>query len=524
MAKKQNKILPDNDGRMSYEEFLIAVRKALDPDIDWFKMQHLLLTQLDVLIELINKNEQSINCLWALHAVLYGLCDKNPQDILVQMSDDDISKLRTGIELAGSRAQLSDIEKLKKLIATTENSNPVPSSAEGLRKGPKLASLYLTEVVAKKLSWSGAVEQLNLWADAIDNFVCPKPSVENWMSLEDLSTKLGFDTIDQFYLWKSGLKKSYPEIDGEDWFVNLGNQGKRFNPKHFDELKRLYDETYGKNSEKKKSTKAKTGVKKAGQKDKVKSAVAVKPVIKADENHWTLEQLAEKLELKNGQSVSKLKYQILKDNPALKDTVNSWFVNSAGTKSVSLKLFKAEHFEEFKALVENFKKKSSKTKASSTKAKATKAELPDVRVVDDPEPARMVLPVGALPIGHPKNAQELRIVQKTLEVWIQELEAAKKEHEIAEQKYGEKFEQAAKPGEDTVKVLAELQLANEQVLAAAARVKEVQTNLMKACEEKEQATQEALRVAQQEERKAAKALKEVRALKAKYAKEFGDEK
>jgi hypothetical protein len=75
-----------------------------------------------------------------------------------------------------------------------------------------------------------------------------------------------------------------------------------------------------------------------------------KPCVKSDDKHITLEQLMNKL----GMSYSdfrKQRSEIIKNNPGLKQKINSWFCHETGTRSKSLKLFDIEHFDELQQLI-----------------------------------------------------------------------------------------------------------------------------------------------------------------------------
>ena len=66
---------------------------------------------------------------------------------------------------------------------------------------------------------------------------------------------------------------------------------------------------------------------------------------------WTLEELAEKMGFKNKNALYKQKNLVISKNPELAGKINSWFIPLT-TGFSPKKVFRAKHFEEYKALYE----------------------------------------------------------------------------------------------------------------------------------------------------------------------------
>ena len=187
--------------------------------------------------------KRDIVCFYALHAVLLLVKDKDCNEVLQQMSDADIEDLKLLLRIAKSR-NCPDQDKTLDYLS---------SMLVKFGKGDVVSDTMIISVrlyLDVSHVWEKSVVELDKWTDAVNSFVRVAPTVEQWMPLKELADKLGFETIGDFYDWKSGLKKTHPEIDGKDWFVNQGNKGKRFNPAHFAELKQWADEMWAEKAKK----------------------------------------------------------------------------------------------------------------------------------------------------------------------------------------------------------------------------------------------------------------------------------
>ncbi|MCQ2572080.1 MAG: hypothetical protein MJ165_03755 [Alphaproteobacteria bacterium] len=175
---------------------------------------------------------------------------------------------------------------------------------------------------------------------------------------------------------------------------------------------------------------------------------------------WTLEDLAEKMGLKNKNTLYKQKNLIISRNPELAEAVNSWFIPLTNGFSPN-KVFRAKHFDKYKALYE--KTKTQKTR--STKKAEPQAEKP---VVAKKEPKKKVLGLA-----------DVKGMEALLQ-GLQELcDAAQKDCKAKEEAYN-KAADAALTEQDAnkrVNLLDRMTKANNELVAAKKVAKKLKTEI-----------------------------------------------
>ena len=207
---------------------------------------------------------------------------------------------------------------------------------------------------------------------------------------------------------------------------------------------------------------------------------------------WTLEELAEKMGFKNKNALYKQKNLIISKNPELADTVNSWFIPLT-TGFSPKKVFRAKHFDEYKALYEQTMqylnierqmpseepkarkprsiRKTEKTsepkaqKTRSTKKAEPKAEKP---VVAKKEPKKKLLGLA-----------DVKGMTALLQ-GLQELyDAAQKDCEAKEKAYNKVADEAfaEKDAKKRVKLLDRMTNANNELVAAKKVAKKLATEI-----------------------------------------------
>ena len=481
-----------------------------------------------------------IVCLYALHVIMLTIKDANYQDILQQMSDADIKNLRKILATAQARPR-PDGDMTVKYLYSLENE--INQGNGNIVAEAKEVSVGLYLSVYDK--WDEAIAELTKLSGALDGFVRTTPAKQKWVSMKELAELLGFKEIGAFYNLKRKLSRKHPNID--DWFENYGNQGKLFNMEHFEELKKWADEKQKKGeqaqtqeetwtilelvdkigltgeTEDKKRNRLfglKCRLKKKfpavadyftpdGQYFKVKyfedfkalvekyrrdpKSSKVVATVKTEkflegESFWSMETLAGKLKVSK-HTLATIKWQLKNDNPDLIGIIDSWFVSSNDAKGKAVKLFKAEHFDALKDLIDKGKKRKPKEPVKVGKvteqvkkhetepvdAAEIKAALDKVLVKKDSEPA--VIPNPKL-VEPKMTLVDVMALEKMLARWIKMLESVSKEKDLAEQEYADVLSKLtqAEPSE-RAGLLNQMQLANENVIAAAARVKELQSRI-----------------------------------------------
>ena len=207
---------------------------------------------------------------------------------------------------------------------------------------------------------------------------------------------------------------------------------------------------------------------------------------------WTLEELAEKMGFKNKNALYKQKNLIISKNPELADTVNSWFIPLT-TGFSPKKVFRAKHFDEYKALYEQTMqylnierqmpsekpkarkprsiRKTEKTsepkaqKTRSTKKAEPKAEKP---VVAKKEPKKKLLGLA-----------DVKGMTALLQ-GLQELyDAAQKDCEAKEKAYNKAADDAfaEQDAKKRVKLLDRMTKANNELVAAKKVAKKLATEI-----------------------------------------------
>lgn len=546
-----------------------------------------LITQPETIRDLGQATENhNVKCFYALHAISIALRDVNCSDILNKMSDADIKILQKSITVAKQRS-CPNKEALQKGLANSFAQTYVPSSRLGIENAANQKSMTLYCIIAEH--WDDAITELNRWGDAVDNFERVVPPAKQWLTYEELRTALGFKNLNQFYKTKSKLGNIHPEI--EEWFENHGNEGKLFNMAYFEKLKKLVDEIYVSDAAQGLWTLTqladKMGLSGKDDTQKNKQVSAIKYAIKKEfpevtkyftpnrrffyaehfEDFQNLHTLAAQrkaahkqtdpsraiaiadLATKIGLEEKTLQYRIYrfftKESPKRQAKVANWFVPNNGHKTKSA--VKIEFVDQFIALFGDERKRGRPAKKNDNKAakktvqKTDKIMAPitkslantatdETKLYDktfDNNVKRIVSPIKA-----PQNVQQLRTFDQNLNSWVEKLKLARAEQTRAEEKYNSILKMAQTPGADIDDTLQDLQSANTAVKAAAARVKEIQVQILNACKVQEQqdrdafdAATEAKRVAEQNATNAEKAWENTKALIGRFAQEFGiDEK
>lgn len=182
---------------------------------------------------------------------------------------------------------------------------------------------------------------------------------------------------------------------------------------------------------------------------------------------WSLDELAENMGFKNKNALYKQKNLIISKNPQLADKINSWFIPLT-TGFSPKKVFRAKHFDEYKALYEQtlqylnierqMPSKEPKARKPRSKQKAeTKAEIK----TDKPVVAR----------GRKKKVLGLADV-KGIEALLQGLQelydAAQKDCEAKETAYNKAADDAfaERDAKKRVKLLDRMTKANNELVAA----------------------------------------------------------
>lgn len=340
-------------------------------------------------------------CPYILHSVCYLMLGQGCADVLKRMSVENVRVLKECISIATSRER-PDGKSLAKMLESVDDEIMLQSGA-----------------IANSVSlfWDDVNAELNTW-DATVNMHLGKSSGKNkvYLTTQELCDWLGLEGVKDVYKIKCKLVKTHPEI--KTWFENLGNQGNLFQAEHFEAFKILVDEMYqanttknkpqpsgtwtilelakrigvsGENDEKKRQHvfELKYVLKKKfpyvvdyftqdGQYfkaecfDEFKKLIAVRrgSSITESQNLWTKQELATRLGFKNEHSIDTEKWKIKKNNPELAKKIDSWFVYVNNGKGTLVLMFKAECFEELKALFTQGKKKSHTPTQKSVKVPA----------------------------------------------------------------------------------------------------------------------------------------------------------
>ena len=293
-----------------------------------------LIMQVDTIRDVIQVTEgHNIRCFYALHAIFLALLSVDCTDVLNEMSDVDIRVLAKCISVAKSRP-CPDKNALEQSLNSLQNKGYVPSSPDGISKAAYVNSNKIMHHVADL--WDDAVAELNRWGDAIDNFERVVSVKQKWVSMKELAELLGFKKMKKFYGFKRDLGRKHPEI--ENWFENYGNQGKLFNMEHFDQLKKWADEKRNKDAK-----------------------------AEVQEGNWTILELADKIGV-TGETENKKRKRLF----GLKCRLKKHFPVIADYFTPDGQYFKADCFEDFKALIEKYR--SQKVEKAHQVAQVAKLE------------------------------------------------------------------------------------------------------------------------------------------------------
>ena len=195
---------------------------------------------------------------------------------------------------------------------------------------------------------------------------------------------------------------------------------------------------------------------------------------------WTLEELAEKMGFKNKNALYKQKNLIISRNPELAETVNSWFIPLT-TGFSPKKVFRAKHFEEYKALYEqtmqylNIERQMPADKPKVKKTRSTRKTEKKVVAKEEPKEKKT----------QQKSKAENKVVAKeqkkkvlgladvkgmtALLQGLQELyDAAQKDCEAKEKAYNKAADDAfaEQDAKKRVKLLDRMTKANNELVAA----------------------------------------------------------
>lgn len=185
---------------------------------------------------------------------------------------------------------------------------------------------------------------------------------------------------------------------------------------------------------------------------------------------WTLEELAEKMGFKNKNALYKQKNLIISRNPELAETVNSWFIPLT-TGFSPKKVFRAKHFEEYKALYEQtmqYLNIERQMPADKPKVKKTRSTRKTEKPVVAKEPKKKVLGLADV---------------KGMEALFQGLQelydAAQKDCEAKEKAYNKAADDAfaEQDAKKRVKLLDRMTKANNELVAAKKVAKKLATEI-----------------------------------------------
>ena len=243
---------------------------------------------------LINDSKNPVVCFYVLHAlfIILALREINQKEFLNSMSDENIGVLHELITVAKTR--IRPIPKiLASLIQKRKKEQLATNSLEYIQNKAMISSARLSINIDKY--WEDAIQELEIWLDAIDNFKREEKnsqttdSLEKWWTLKELADKLGCPNMNVFYMKKCELLKQKPFLTAEinSWFGQKGVK-KLFNPKCFAELKTLWNEvsTVSKpaakkgNSKKAAAAKVDVTVRKPRKPKTAKAATGTQPKVK----------------------------------------------------------------------------------------------------------------------------------------------------------------------------------------------------------------------------------------------------
>lgn len=195
---------------------------------------------------------------------------------------------------------------------------------------------------------------------------------------------------------------------------------------------------------------------------------------------WTLEELAEKMGFKNKNALYKQKNLIISRNPELADTVNSWFIPLT-TGFSPKKVFRAKHFDEYKALYEqtmqylNIERQMPIEEPKARKPRSIrKTEKPSKPKAQKTRSTKKAEPKAEKPVvarGRKKKLLGLADVKgmTALLQGLQELyDAAQKDCEAKEKAYNKAADDAfaEQDAKKRVKLLDRMTKANNELVAA----------------------------------------------------------
>lgn len=206
---------------------------------------------------------------------------------------------------------------------------------------------------------------------------------------------------------------------------------------------------------------------------------------------WSLEELAEKMGFKNKNALYKQKNLIISKNPDLANKVNSWFIPLT-TGFSPKKVFRAKHFEEYKALYEQtlqylnierqMPSEEPKARKPRSKRKIEKPAEPKAQKTRSTQKAEpKAEPKAEKPVvarGRKKKVLSLADV-KGIEALLQGLQelydAAQKDCEEKEAAYNKAADDAfaEKDAKKRVKLLDRMTKANNELVAAKKVVKKL---------------------------------------------------
>lgn len=217
------------------------------------QVRKLIVFEADKLVYLIDDTPKEIMNHYALHAVLFILVDKQPADILAQMSDASIQKLQKAISVAQERPQ-PDYAKLEQALAS--------------EYGPQNQTMRnaLQMQIGFKKYWDCMIKELNKWSNAVDGFhrtasmsKAEKYANEEVWTMKEAPVKFGLASENSLYNIKSLLGKAHPELKktiDTEWFVYIGGK-KYFRAKFFDDFQALRMANKAKSENSAKKTKVK---------------------------------------------------------------------------------------------------------------------------------------------------------------------------------------------------------------------------------------------------------------------------
>ena len=359
---KRSKVLRDSINEQSTQNDDVIIKETFDAltKLDASKVRHII-KQPKNFEALLYCDRNHIPCFYLLHAIalVFSLAGVNPESVLNDMSDENITILRELMLVAKQRA-CPDKKVIEQELATRKTQKTSLKSREHFVNNTMITSLSLVLNVVDL--WDDASKALNTWLDVINSFerkgeplsqsansLKSAKDFTGWLTMEELAVEIGDSTMKLFYQHKNKILKKCAEA--KDWFDKAG-VSLMFNPEYLPTFKALWVEIV-KN--------AKSG-RKPNSKNKKKTTTKSKTATtKTPETYITKQQLMAELRCTSEKTFYSKKCRIAKSHPEIKD----WF--KACPEKQSFKLFNVAHLDAFKDLWNKY----NRSKRQNVKSKHT---------------------------------------------------------------------------------------------------------------------------------------------------------